>query len=228
MHPMSGRGFFAIGFLVWFPWLPLDSLIPLYGQSTEHGALLGQFEVTYYYVAQERREGDWPLFGPSCGTVLARTSPEFHSALSREGTGRLQDGRLLNFVQRCPCARPGHRGSRICYEVLDVDLFPWGRGGLVSGRLAALKPFRSVAVDPAVIPLGTVLFIPQWAARHTPDGQRLDGCFRAEDTGRMIKNHRLDLFAGTPRWAQIFRKSAELSHVTVFLGGERCRGVFSG
>ena len=47
-----------------------------------------------------------------------------------------------------------------------------------------LEPLVSVAVDPQVIPLGTVL--------HDADGR----LYRAEDTGGAIKGNRIDLFVG--------------------------------
>ncbi len=218
----TGAGVTAGGILV------CALLLPASLTAGEPGALLGRFQVTYYYMAEEKQGGSWPLYGPSCATLLALTSREFHTTLSLEGSGRLRDGRVLNFEERCSCARPGHGGSRICYQVLDAGKYPWGRGGAASGRLQPLKPFRSVAVDPAVIPLGTVLFIPAWAGRRAPDGRLLDGCFRAEDTGRLIKRFRLDLFVGTHRWADVFQRKNGFGHVEVYRGGGRCRGVFPG
>lgn len=47
-----------------------------------------------------------------------------------------------------------------------------------------LEAFVSVAVDPSVIPLGTVL--------HDAEGR----LYRAEDTGGAIKGNRIDLFVG--------------------------------
>lgn len=54
----------------------------------------------------------------------------------------------------------------------------WGASG------SRLEAFVSVAVDPRVIPLGTVL--------HDADGR----LYRAEDTGGAIKGNRIDLFVG--------------------------------
>lgn len=193
------------------------------GPAGGAGERLGTFRVTVYYVAEERHRGPWPLYGPGCRRVLAHTSRRFHHALSREGTGRLRDGRLLNFSERCGCARPGHAGSRVCYEALDPRRFPWGKGGRIGGRFQPLRPFRSVAVDPAVVPLGTWLYVPAWAGRPGPRGRPWDGCVRAEDTGARVRGRHLDLFAGSPRRARRFLRDGPGSRaVRVYRASRRC------
>jgi 3D (Asp-Asp-Asp) domain-containing protein len=63
-----------------------------------------------------------------------------------------------------------------------------------------LVPFRSIAVDPATVPFGSVLYIP--AARGTkhvlPDGTRIehDGYFFAADRGGAIRGTHIDVFCG--------------------------------
>ncbi len=72
---------------------------------------------------------------------------------------------------------------------------PFGRGA----RYYVL-PFRSIAVDPTVIPYGSVLYIPD--ARGTrlilPDGRTAthDGYFFAADTGSAIIGNHIDVFLG--------------------------------
>ena len=44
-------------------------------------------------------------------------------------------------------------------------------------------PYRTIAVDPKVIPYGSVVYIPEYKA-----------LFRAEDTGSAIKGKRIDIF----------------------------------
>lgn len=189
------------------------------------GRLLGTFRLTHYFVAQEQHagRGRWPLFSPACERILAHTSETFHHELSLEGTGRLRDGRLLNFSERCPCARPGFQGSRICYDVLDTGLFPWGRGAPFDGGHAALEPFRSVAVDPRLVPLGTVLYVPEFHGRRWPDGRFSDGCVRAEDIGRLIRNRHLDLFTGRPEWSEALFRKGMPSRVRVYVDNPACR-----
>jgi 3D (Asp-Asp-Asp) domain-containing protein len=61
-------------------------------------------------------------------------------------------------------------------------------------------PFRSIAVDTKIIPLGTVLYVP--AARGTevtlPSGRKAkhDGYFFASDRGGAIVGNHIDVFAG--------------------------------
>jgi len=63
-----------------------------------------------------------------------------------------------------------------------------------------LIPFRSIAVDPAVIPTGSLVYIP--AARGTrftlPSGEPAvhDGFFFAADRGGAIKDNHIDVFIG--------------------------------
>lgn len=187
------------------------------------GRPLGTFRVTHYYVAEETQTGQWPLYAPACRRVLARTSRAFHHDISLEGTGRLRDGRLLNFSERCSCARPGFRGSRICYEELDRSQFPWGRGARFGESHAPLVPFRSVAVDPEIVALGTVLYVPEWLGRAWPDGQISDGCVRAEDTGLLIRNRHLDLFVGSAGWAETLDSAHTVERVRVFADNPACR-----
>lgn len=74
---------------------------------------------------------------------------------------------------------------------------PFGDG--VQGL--ALVPYRTIAVDPSQIPIGSVLYIP--AARGQmvtlPSGARVahDGYFYAADVGGAIKGRHIDVFLGT-------------------------------
>jgi len=74
---------------------------------------------------------------------------------------------------------------------------PFGDG--VNGYL--LRPYRTLAVDPSVIPYGSVLYIP--SARGTQitlsDGASIihDGYFFAADTGGAINGNHIDVFIGS-------------------------------
>ena len=64
----------------------------------------------------------------------------------------------------------------------------------------ALVPFRTVAVDPGVIPIGSVLFIPDAVGvPFTSEGRELvhDGYFFAADVGGAIRGAHIDTFTGT-------------------------------
>jgi 3D (Asp-Asp-Asp) domain-containing protein len=205
------------------PALALTVLCGTPRAAAAEGLSLGRFRLTYYYVAQEDDVGPRPLHGKGCAEVLAYTSSAFVLELSREGTGRLRDGRLLNFAERCGCAEPGHGGERLCYEVLNPAEYPWGKGARLGPRHHALRPLRSLAVDPSVVPLGTILYLPAWRGRRGPDGKLLDGCFTAGDSGLLVRGRSLDLFAGPRHWAGWLERTYRISSVVVYRDVPRCR-----
>jgi hypothetical protein len=190
------------------------------------GRPLGTFQLTYYVVAEEGAPGDVPVFGPGCKAVIARTGHEFHDSLALQGTGLLADGRLLNFEQRCPCAGAGHDVTRSCFRELDRGQFPWGRGAYWNGQHFWLQPFRSAAVDPAVIPIGSVIYVPELAGLALPDGTLSNGCLRAEDTGQAILGKHLDWFLGPIPAAEWLRGHRPPRAVTVFADSRRCTRAF--
>ena len=192
-------------------------------ESSSHAVDLGIFKLTTYYMAQAQNPGGWPVYGEGCDEVLARVSESFHFELSREGSGRLRDGRIINFEERCDCAEPGFQEARICYSILERSEYPWGRGALVDGRHSALQPFRSIAVDPVLVPLGSLVYVPLLRGKRTPQGRVLDGCFRAEDTGSLITGRRVDLFSGTSDWSTWFHKTYKISRVRMYGNHARCR-----
>lgn len=127
------------------------------------------------------------LYTDECHTI-ADVSPEFASELTLQGTGKLHDGRVLNISGHCRC------GHSPCFNVTANQ---WGTSG--TGR--PLQPFRTVAVDPKVIKLGTLLYVPLLEGRTMPGrtpwgGYVHDGCVVADDTGGGIDGNQLDLFVG--------------------------------
>lgn len=114
------------------------------------------------------------------GHVLARTPARFLHDLLREGTGWLRDGRTVAY-QRTVRGQHQFRmtGSR----------YGLARTG------SALSPYRSVAVDPRVIKLGSRLYIPQLKGTRLPDGSIHDGIFVASDSGGFRGRH-VDVFVG--------------------------------
>lgn len=92
-----------------------------------------------------------------------------------------------------------------CSEYYDHPVgrtrFTIARGPFGDGvRNYILVPFRTIAVDPAVFPYGTVLYID--SARGLPftlnDGTEYihDGYFFAGDTGGLIHDNHIDVFIG--------------------------------
>ena len=139
-----------------------------------------KFRNTYYDFPAESATLGGPrksLFNAEC--KLIREVPDtFHDAICVQGSGRLATGETASFARRdCECASVCPRtDQKICFDVLDKNKFPFGRGA--AGK--AITPLRSVAVDVDVIALGTVLYIPDYHGLRGPDGKAHDGCFIAE------------------------------------------------
>jgi 3D (Asp-Asp-Asp) domain-containing protein len=177
--------------------------------------VLGRFDMTFYYVAGEedaarasRRkqlkaandngtelasvapapvvDDSVTLYQGKTCTPIADVSKDFAAQLSMQGTGKLKDGRILNVWGACGCEHSP------CFKVTETK---WGTGG--TGR--PLQPYRTVAVDPSVIKLGSLLYVPALDGQTMPGrepwgGYIHDGCVVADDTGGGIKGHQLDLF----------------------------------
>jgi 3D (Asp-Asp-Asp) domain-containing protein len=215
---------------------------------------LGNFRVTFYYVIGEA-EADWiarkheakhaaaaaakgepvmaavdpaaeiakpelvTLWGKDCSPI-AEVSPEFASAISLQGTGKLRDGRVLNTSGRCKCAQ-----TTRCYQVTNRT---WGNAG--TGR--ALDPFRTVAVDPRQVKLGSLLYIPALDGMTMPGrppvgGFVHDGCVAADDTGGGIDGKQIDLFVAKRAFylglARRRGSHAWAKHVRVMDGSKLCK-----
>lgn len=186
---------------------------------------IGKFMITFYYVVGEEEvlvkapppaandnqgvrgpdEGSPELASiqaPSTTKLFARNgnrceeisevTQEFAAQLRIQGTGKLKDGRVLNIWGSCPC------DTSPCFKVTAAQ---WG----TSGTGHQLHPFRTVAVDPKVIKLGTLLYVPLLEGRTMPGrapwgGFVHDGCVVADDVGGGIKGNQLDLFVGRKGW----------------------------
>ncbi len=220
---------------------------------------LGQFNITFYYVIGEDEivpkaslvasndnkagsQGSGALDQPDAAhdpelTAIAPSAPEmvtlysgdqcspiadvtrdFAMQLQLQGTGKLRDGRVLNIWGHCKCARTP------CFKVTENQ---WGTGG--SGR--PLQPFRTVAVDPKVVKLGSLLYVPLLEGRTMPGrspwgGYVHDGCVVADDTGGGIDGNRLDLFVGRKAYflgiSGTGGSHAWARHVPVFDGSKIC------
>jgi 3D (Asp-Asp-Asp) domain-containing protein len=187
----------------------------------EPGAVIGSFQLTYYWITDEGSfagADTTRLFDESCHE-LTKVPAGFASAIKLEGTGRLTDGRVLNYEGSCGCP------TSPCYFEVDAD-HPWGVG--VQNR--ALVPFRSIAVDKSVIAYGSKVYIEALDGVTMPGeapwgGFVHDGCVSADDTGSAIIGKHIDFFSA--RKADYLSLNAVLgvSNVTVRAGGERCSGA---
>ena len=145
------------------------------------------FALRFYWLAMEDRfdplDRSVPLYDQD-GFFIGVHGERFVEALLMEGSGLLADGRVINYDGRCKY------GVGTCYEPLDDREYPYGRG---AGR-RPLVPFKSVAVDPRLVPIGEPLYIPEFDGLLMPDGHVHDGCVRADDTGGNIKKRKMDFF----------------------------------
>jgi len=154
----------------------------LFAGSSDSGGVplaryLGRFKVTYYWAVEE---AEYPTSRSSPiyladGQLLGRFSSAFVKAFRVESAARLRDGRCISYLKRSNRA-----------TVVEQFL---GYGG---HRLTELK---SIAVDPRLIPLGSVVYIPQ-AENVSIDGQTLGGVFYAHDVGSAVKGKHIDIFVG--------------------------------
>lgn len=168
---------------------------------------------TWYFLPQmnvSQGAGE-QLFGPGNVKLNIKLAHRDYCVAAMEGSVRIRNGEsntTYNWAGKAPdlsvdCTDvfKNHPNSgkifwRIAYG-------PFGDGadrgeGLLPWMLI---PFRTLAVDPTVIPFETVLYIP--AAKGVqiklPDGRTVkhDGYFIAADRGTAIKNTHVDVFIGT-------------------------------
>jgi 3D (Asp-Asp-Asp) domain-containing protein len=149
------------------------------------GRYLGRFKVTYYWAVEEAEyptSRSSPLYLAD-GQLLGRFSSAFVRAFRVEAAACLRDGRRISYLKRANRA-----------QVVDQFL---GFGG------HKLTELRSIAVDPRLIPLGSVVYIPQ-AENVSIDGQTLGGVFYAHDVGSAIKGKHIDIFVGRKKSMDAF------------------------
>lgn len=168
---------------------------------------------TYYWLAQEADfsgSANTDLNDSNCNS-LVKVSAAFSDAVCIEGSGRLKDGRVINYASTCRCGRACPTGGIVCYSVLDANRFPWGKGN----RNNPLEPLRSLAVDRNTFANGTIIYLKEFDGITIPKVGSLgdfvhDGCFRADDVGGAIQGKHIDIFSGTPD----MRRALEQIHPT--------------
>jgi 3D (Asp-Asp-Asp) domain-containing protein len=180
------------------PLLALDGSAEA-GEAPPDALFLGVFRNTYYdFPSEVDFSGpEVDLKSPSC-SVVERVPKAFFDVLCVQGSGTLVSGTTVSFSSRdCACAELCPKTSqRICFDALDKNEFPWGRGAM--GK--PITPLKTVAVDSAVVPLGTSLYIPEFdGVARGPGGSAHDGCFVAEDRGLRVVGEHVDVFTGHPQ-----------------------------
>ncbi|MBL1177297.1 DUF3747 domain-containing protein [Pantanalinema sp. GBBB05] len=197
----------AIGYLP-----PLDSAAPSNLPALTAAATVSQrysLWSTYYYVhrAQHTPNGQ-PLLDISGNDLGVRLSSRDWCGAAVEGTVQVIHNQQIvgtyNYAGRgsreqvdCSPYYSGLKDIRATNQVrFRPTSNPYGDG--VSGL--RLVPYRTIAVDRSLIPIGSVIYIP--AARGTvvtlPSGQRVthDGYFYAADVGGAINGNHIDIFLG--------------------------------
>lgn len=187
------------------------------------GRALGTFRNTYYHFPRESEHGGEPvaLMGRSCETI-ARVPRGFYDAVCVQGSGSLARGGTVSFAKRdCACAAPCPRtNQRICFDALDPKAFPFGRGAAGT----AIVPLRTVAADTSVLPMGTVIYVPELDGAPRDDGGAPhDGCFVVEDRGLRVKGAHVDVFTGSAaQTARFERFVPSNAGVTVVVAAPKC------
>lgn len=188
------------------------------------GRVLGVFRNTYYDFPSEAefRGKSVSLMDNACQPIK-QVPLEFHDAVCVQGSGNLVTGITVSFARRdCECARVCPRtGQRICFEALDREKFPWGRGAL--GR--PIRPLYSVAVDDSVIAMQSVLYVPEFDGLPLDTKQSAfhDGCLIAEDRGLKVKGQHIDVFTGRRAVTQLWNRLVPSNQgVTVVLESPKC------
>jgi len=194
--------------------------------GSEGGRVVGRFKNTYYDFPSERELSGGAavgLYDASCQPI-AQVSSAFFERMCVQGSGTLASGDTVSFAKRgCSCAAVCPKTQqRLCFDRLDADKFPWGRGS--TGRpIAAL---RTLAVDPSVVPMGSLVYVPDFDGLSLPVGVEHDGCFIELDRGMWVKVRHIDVFAGTPAMRLSLEKQvATGSGVTVILDSPRCHSA---
>ncbi len=188
------------------------------------GKVLGTFKNTYYDFPSEGDYSGDPvaLYDAQCKPKV--TVPKgFFETLCVQGSGLLTSGNPVSFNRRdCDCAPVCPRtGQKICFDVLDMAKFPWGRGA--TGQ--AITPLLTVAVNSKVLPLGTSLYIPEFDGmpRDPERRTRHDGCFVAQDRGLRVQGQHIDIFTGQAAMTRLWNSLVPSnSGVTVVLDSPRC------
>lgn len=183
------------------------------------GRVLGTFRNTYYDFPREAdHTGELvDVMSASCRSI-AKVPRSFHDAVCVQGSGSLARGGTISFAKRdCECAQVCPRThQKICFDALDPKEFPWGRGA--AGK--PIAPLRTVAADTSILPLGTVIYVPELDGVGEPAS---DGCFVVEDRGVRVQGEHIDVFTGHPGQTAILNRQLPSNQgVTVVIDAPKC------
>lgn len=161
---------------------------------------LGLFRPSFYWIALEKKDNlpkNVNLLDIN-GEILSQVSDSYYAELRMEGTGLLLSGKLVNYKARI--TKPDG-STEIRWRWCGPEA-PYGYGY----EDIPLIPFRSAAVDPTVIPIGSKLYIPVAKGAVLPDGTVHDGYFHAIDVGSAIIDRKIDIFTSFGNQAKYFER----------------------
>jgi 3D (Asp-Asp-Asp) domain-containing protein len=189
------------------------------GHDKRIGSELGKHKLTYYWIAFEKNFNEpptVPLYDKD-GNILATVGTKFAKAVTLEGTGVLQDGRVVNLMERCT-----HGTLGWCFFEVNKKVAPYGYGSK-----DPLRPFRTLAVPEEIIPSGTVVYAPMFDGMPLPSGEGgfeyHDGCFVVEDTGWSLKGRHIDMFALAQTHYETLHKATESKEeINLFVNSPLC------
>jgi 3D (Asp-Asp-Asp) domain-containing protein len=187
------------------------------------GRPLGTFRNTYYDFPREADHSGAAvsLMSATCQPI-AQVPRTFFEAVCVQGSGTLKRGGTVSFSRRdCACAEVCPRtGQKICFDALDAKAFPWGRGAAGT----PITPMRTIAADTTVLPMGTVVYIPELdGAPRNDAGDVIDGCFVVEDRGLRVQGEHVDIFTGFPASTALLNERVPSNQgVTVVVSAPRC------
>ncbi|MEL6560417.1 MAG: 3D domain-containing protein [Bacteroidota bacterium] len=165
---------------------------------------------TYYYIPfVAHNESGIPLLDGNQNPTGLKLKPEDWCKAAIEGTVSIkkdQDNYLLNYAGRSEelqydCRKCSRYKNYAGYEKTGKVL--WGKTtGFGKGvRNFNLVPYRSIAVDPSLLPYGSILYIPAAKGlKYTGTNGEVknhDGLFLAADNGSQIIGNHIDIFIGT-------------------------------
>lgn len=166
---------------------------------------------TFYFVHQAKASsasGAVPLRDPGGNPLGPKLVKKDWCNAALEGTVRVEDPvnifETYNFAKRgstvqTNCSFPSLPTATV--QAMNRSLFALAKGPYGDGAGDfILVPYRTIAVDKSVIPLGTVIYIPDAKGKEIvlPSGNKVkhDGYFFAADVGGAIKNNHIDSFLG--------------------------------
>lgn len=166
---------------------------------------------TYYYLPQFREDtGDFALRDLSGRELGPRLSLSHWCNSALEGSVQILSA---NGVKTYNYAGVSDSYPVDCRSIFSFQVgktkFREARGPFGDGvDNFILVPYRTIATDPNIIPVGSVLYIPEarGAIINLPDGKsiRHDGYFFAGDVGGAIKRDHIDVFIGFHSSAPFF------------------------